>query len=87
MELPDSPTRAEQKRHQSSEPSTDTERHGREYYLRPSLDSLKAAISPCQWMDYKDAVFEDSLAHVESLAAVVSFLIRSALTGVALFLW
>ena len=52
----------------------ETERRGCEYYLRPELDALEVAVTPCQWAKQRGALFENSLAQLESLATTVSFL-------------
>ena len=59
----------------------DTERCRHEYYLRPTLDVLEAAITPHQWIEQRGTIFEISLAQRESLAAAVGLLTCPALTG------
>ena len=73
MEVPESPTRADQKHHRSTEHVVETQRRRREYYLRPVLDALEAAVTPCQWRKQKNQLFEINLAQLESFAAIVSF--------------
>ena len=74
MEAPDFLTRVGQKCRRSSEPAADTERHGHEYYLRPTLDVLEATMTSRQWIEQRSVVFKNSLAQLESLAAAVGFL-------------
>ena len=68
--VPSLPIRAGQKR-PPSEPAGDVERQGREYYLRPALDSLEAAFPPRRWGELQGAPFERNLAHLESSASAV----------------
>ena len=42
----------------------------------PTLDAL--AISPRQWTEHKHAVFENSLAHIDSSVVAVSYLSNSS---------
>ena len=73
VEVPGSPMRAGQKQRQSSEPVGEVERQGREYYLRPALDSLEAAFPPRRWGELQGAPLEHNLSHLESLATAVCF--------------
>ena len=62
-----------QKRRRSSKPIGEAERQGREYYLRPALDSLEAAFPSKRWSELQIAPFEHNLIHLESFAAAVCF--------------
>ena len=54
-------------------PMVETKRRGHEYYLRPILDALEAAITPRQWDEQKSMLFENNLGQMESFTAMVSF--------------
>ena len=65
--------RARQKRHRSSEPASEVERQGREYYLRPVLDALYAAFPSRHWGELQGAPLKHHLSHLESSAFAVCF--------------
>ena len=46
---------------------------GREYYLCPVLDALKAAFPPRRWGTLQGAPFEHNLSHLESSIVEVRF--------------